>query len=323
MNTFNIKHILVPVDFSESSMNAVDTAVAMAKRQGSKLTLLHVINQNMLSYGHFEALPLVPSMLEILRNEAKDMISHLKDKLICAELPIITVETVEGFIASEICRYAQTVDAELIVMGTHGSSGFREFFIGSNAYAVVKYAPCPVLTIPFSGKWTSFSKILFPVRDTPDALHKYDFLRKIIRKNHVVLHVLGIPGTKHISSKDWVGKKVLALKDKLRVDDVECISQILKPTDQVAEAVLSSTQSEQADLVAITATLDYSIRDFFIGPFTQQIVNHARIPVLSIRPASGLGNEQRLAEAMRVDYGLFQPKFAFSQQPFLHLNAET
>ncbi|HRI58947.1 MAG TPA: universal stress protein [Saprospiraceae bacterium] len=324
MDALNIKHILVPIDFSAASLNAMDTAVAMTKRHDAKLTLLHVVNESILSYHHADVLPIASAVpiVEMMRNEAKEMLGQIKDKVTDKHGIEVQGETTQGFVSSEICKSAERLGADLVVMGTHGASGFREFFMGTNAYAVVKHAPCPVLTVPPNGKWESFSKILFPVRDTPGALEKYDFLRKIIRQNNAVLHLLGIPDTSIASSENWVEKNIQKLKGMLRDDNVECLTQLLKPTERVAEEVLYTAKMEQTDLIAITATLDFNIRDFFIGPYTQQIVNHARVPVLSIRPAKLPDTAQKTVQIMRTDYGPMLPGLNLPLRTSLHLNVE-
>ncbi len=303
MDTLQINNILVPIDFSEASLNALDTAAAMAKRHDARLTLLHVINENLLSYGHFEVLPITSPVLEIMHDEAKDTVTQIaagvKDKygieVIC--------DTTHGFVPPEICKYAEKASADLMVMGTHGASGFREFFIGTNAFAVVKHAPCPVLTVPPNRKWESFSNILFPVRNTVGALEKYAFLRKIIRCNNATLLVLGLPETSRPDSKNWVDDNVRRLKSDLSYDGVIWRTEILEATDRAASEVLETAAREETDLIAITASLDYDIRDFFIGPYTQQIVNHAKVPVLSIRPAPLPNDARQALQTIRADYG--------------------
>ncbi len=323
MDTLTIRHILVPIDFSAASLNALDTAVAMTKRHAAKLTLLHVVNESILSYHHADVLPITSAipMIEMMRDEAQEMLRQITDDVIEQHGIEVQGETTQGFVPSEICKSAERFGADLVVMGTHGASGFREFFMGTNAYAVVKHAPCPVLTVPPNGKWESFSRILFPVRDTPGALEKYDFLRKIIRQNKAVLHVLGIPDTNSPSSENWVEKSILKLKDKLRDDEVECQTQHLKPTEQVAKEVLHLAQ--KTDLIAITATLDYGIRDFFVGPYTQQIVNHAQVPVLSIRPAKLPADAQKTVQIIRADYGPMLLSQGLPLRTSLRLNVET
>lgn len=322
MDTLNINHILVPIDFSESSLNALDTAVSMAKRQGSKLTLLHVINENLLSYHHSDIMPIAASvpLIETMCDEAQNMLGDIADKVVKEHGIEAHTHTSRGYVPSEICKAVERLGSDLVVMGTHGASGLREFFMGTNAFAVVKHATCPVLTVPTNGKWESFSRILFPVRDTPGALEKYDFLRKIIRRNKATIYVLGLPEAGSATSENWVDKNIRKIKSKLQDDEVECLAQLLQPTEQIAQEVLKTVETAQTDLIAITATLDYGIRDFFVGPYTQQIVNHARVPVLSIRPAQVLADAQKTLEIIRADQGSMWPNAGLPLRTALQLH---
>jgi nucleotide-binding universal stress UspA family protein len=185
--------------------------------------------------------------------------------------------------ADEICRWALHKNSNLIVMGTHGASGLREFFLGSNAYRVVKNSPCPVMTMPGDNKWIDFKKILFPVRMVPNALDKYDVIRPIIQKNGSSMTIAGI--VKKDDSTGFIEMKALVetVQSKMTEDDVICQSEV-HYCENVAKQVLTISETEKPDLIVITATLDSSLKDFFLGPYTQDIVNHAHYPVLSIRP---------------------------------------
>ncbi len=319
MDTLNIKHILVPTDFSPASLNALDTAIALAKRQHAKLTLLHVVNENLLTYGHFDTLPISTPVISIMKDESSELLEKVRQHAQEEHDIAIHGEIAHGFVASGVCKTAEKVEVDMIVMGTHGASGFREFFIGTNAYAVVKHAPCPVLTVPPGQQWRSFSKILFPVRDTQSALAKYSFLRRIIRHNKAMLLVLGIPDSGKSDAINWVESKIEALKNELEDDDVKYKTEILKPTARAASDVLDTAKKQEIDLIAITASLDQDIRDFFIGPYTQQIVNHATVPVLSIRPTPLPSDAQKVVESMREEYGPLLPNVAL-QYPRLAIH---
>src|SRR5512138_2945580 len=78
------------------------------------------------------------------------------------------------------------------MIGTHGASGFRRFFMGSTAYRVIKHTTYPVMTVPGSGDWSSFRSILFPIRLIPDALKKYDHVRPILLRDHPTMQILGL-----------------------------------------------------------------------------------------------------------------------------------
>jgi nucleotide-binding universal stress UspA family protein len=283
MQNITLDTILVPVDFSDNSLNALDTAIAIAKRQKARLLLLHVFSTN-------------PSIIYPQLGLATDFVyakfSEFPEKELQMRAEKIKEEhavecrafVVTGAICPVITEQASTLKADLIVMGTHGVSGFREFFMGSCAYAVLKNAPCPVLTIPAHHKWEHFKKILFPVRAMANAIEKYQVARSIIRKNKAELIVMGLVEIDSPTTFDSLNENAIKLVEILKEDKVKLDTKF-HYCDSFAQKILGKAKALKVDLVIVTANLDYKIQDFFIGPFAQQIVNHSKVPVLSIRPA--------------------------------------
>lgn len=282
MNGYTIRKVLVPIDFSAISLNALQTAVAICKRQLATLTLLHVVES---SYTMFppEAGGASAMLLPKLVTDANDDLGELANELRLTHDLVVNHIVQSGNPADEICRWASHKECDLIVMGTHGASGLSEFLVGTTAFSVVKNSPSPVLTIPGENQWIGFKKILFPIRMVPNALNKYDIVRPIIRKNGSSLLVAGI--VKKDDPTGFIEMKALVdvVRHKVSEDDVMCKSEIHYCED-VAREVLNIADREKPDLIVITATLDTTIREFFLGQYTQNLVNHARYPVLSIRP---------------------------------------
>lgn len=290
MNSDQVKHLLVPLDFSEASLNALESAVHIAKRQELNITLIHVIPYESLIQSGYESIPVAPIVLESVKNKVKEQLISVAESLLKSHQLGVNTLITTGAVAIEIARAASQMQAEMIVMGTHGASGLREFFLGTNAYDVIKLATCPVLTIPPHQKCTRFSRILFPICEVPNALDKYQYLRKIIRKNQAKLIVFGIVKSPAAESIQAIQRSINYLDLELKKDGVKAILKI-GISKKPAEQVLRFAKQESIDLIAITADFDYKVADFFIGPFTQQIVNHAKVPVVSIRPGV-LGTEE-------------------------------
>lgn len=282
METYEIKRILMPTDFSALANSALEAAIAMCKRQLATLTLIHVVENTFVLFPP-EASSIAGTMLPQLVKDAGDNLGAMAREIRTNHDIVVDHVVQAGNPADEICRWALHKKIDLIVMGTHGASGLREFFLGSNTYRVVKNASCPVLSLPGYAQWLDFKKILFPIRLVPNALEKYKVIRPIIRKNNSSLQLAGI--VKKDDSVGFVEMKTLveSVRKQIVEDHVNCGSE-MHYTDNVARQVLQIASHEKPDLIVITATLDSPIQDFFLGPYTQQIVNHANFPVLSIKP---------------------------------------
>lgn len=306
MVEFNFNRILVPVDFSPASVNALDTAIAMAKRHDAAILLLHVIETSALLgfpgdgsvYGET-----VQALTEKSEQELQCLQHSIKER---SMVPCEAI-TMTGVVCSSIIKICACHQADLIVMGTHGVSGFKELIMGSNAFSVIKNSNFPVLTIPPEKKWESFRRILFPVRPIPYALEKYDFVRKIIRKNKATIKILGL-ATDFEQEVDLLRDLAWQLNEKLREDEVPA-STYFKVGNDMAEEVLKIATVMAADLIVITANIDLLLNQLFVGPYAHQIINHARFPVLSLKPSRANDHAKEVVQDTLASFPPLMPHY--------------
>jgi nucleotide-binding universal stress UspA family protein len=141
-----IQRILCPIDFSEFSKPAVEQAVALARWYEAGVDLLHVAAIE-LPPAVFEAMPgplaLDARSIETLEAEIRE----LSKPWMGGDVPVQTLVRV-GKPAQQIVETARISKADLVVIGTHGRSGFERLMLGSTADKVLRKAPCPVMTVP-------------------------------------------------------------------------------------------------------------------------------------------------------------------------------
>ena len=141
---FSPKKILVPIDFSKVSKDALPWAVLLARQFGSTLTLLHVVEKFPIDYTLADrGLDLIGRAEEQAAGDLKAMASSL------ARSSGVDVSTHVrgGSPYDQICDAAKTMGADLIVLTTHGYTGLKHVWLGSTAERVVRHAPCPVLAV--------------------------------------------------------------------------------------------------------------------------------------------------------------------------------
>ncbi|MCU0472312.1 MAG: universal stress protein [Bacteroidales bacterium] len=258
--------------------------IAIAERQKADIVLLHVVDRfanlqrTEVFLPEIQLMPDINLMIEIRLKEFSESVS--KKTGIKVESKVLNGQPFE-----RICRLAYEENISLIVIGTHGTSGLRGLFMGSEAYRVVKSAPCPVLTVP--GKWNKkeFKKVLFPIRLIPGALDKYFYARPIIEKNNSELFLLGLTDMKNTRNTKDLMLLIKNLKRQLNNDNVKFQTAYCLGEDFPAE-VSKTTRDLNIDLIILTANIDPEWRSYFIGPFGQQVINHAQVPVLSIKPSN-------------------------------------
>jgi nucleotide-binding universal stress UspA family protein len=142
-----IKSILCPVDFSESSDHALHYAVALAQAYQAGLHLLHVVQPPLMTVPGD---PLVPEfsseVLEDIASAAQRRLDEIAETT-GTDVPEVTTQIATGSAFMEIVTIARDRNIDLIVLGTHGRTGLAHVMIGSVAEKVVRKAPCPVLTV--------------------------------------------------------------------------------------------------------------------------------------------------------------------------------
>ncbi len=142
----DIKTIVVPVDFSDSSDNAFQMALSIAMKYQAKLIALHVVDESIDLHGYyFPHISFEKLEEELAEGAQKLMTDFCKRKLYDYENHQGLV--VSGLPHDKIIATARVNNADMIIMGTHGRSGFDHVLFGSTAEKVVRKSPIPVLTV--------------------------------------------------------------------------------------------------------------------------------------------------------------------------------
>ena len=159
MKTFDIKNILLPLDFSETSLLALEHAVFMARLYKAEITLLHVVE----TFMYTSAITFNDTgndLTSIINEKALEKLNSIATEIHNQSGVKVNPKLETGRIYKIIIEVANSSKADVIIMGTHGVSGFREFVIGSNAYRVVTEAPCPVISVQTNSKKIGLTSII-------------------------------------------------------------------------------------------------------------------------------------------------------------------
>ncbi|HEX4086945.1 MAG TPA: universal stress protein [Chthoniobacteraceae bacterium] len=137
-----LRRILAPTDLSPSSEKAINYAVALARPQGAKITLLHVCKAQVQG----TEFAYLPSDEKALEEAATDKLHSIALRRIAPDL-LGDVMLRFGMPVDEILHVAEEMDADMIVVNTHGYTGFKHVLLGSVAERIVRHARCPVLVV--------------------------------------------------------------------------------------------------------------------------------------------------------------------------------
>ncbi|MCK9421659.1 MAG: universal stress protein [Bacteroidales bacterium] len=270
--------ILVAVDFSNTSIRAIEYAIPLANKLKSSIQMIWV---DKISPQE----SLYPDTSNQNRNEAKkrfeELINIYHKKL--AKGITLEYKLKKGKIYREVDNLARLTQAELIVTGAHGISGFEEFWIGSNAFKIVTYASFPVITVRHDLLIKkTIDKILVPIDGSAETIQKLPFVVKLARLFKSEVHVVTTHNS-HLKSIQRIAEKYAqTATGYLQMHSVKHISDTIIAND-LTKAVLMYATNVQADLIAIMTEQETPV-NILLGPQVQQLINQSPVPVLSIHP---------------------------------------
>lgn len=272
-----MKHIVVGIDFSQNSENALRHAVAVALKTKAKIHIVWVKT------------PTAASKLNVTDEEDMMNQAHNKlDQLVAvsrAEAPNNEIQDVilEGKAYLEIAQYAANLPDSMLVVGCHGASGFEEMFVGSNTMKIVGISKVPVLII---GDHVQINrdlvKILCPIDTSFETLQKIELSAYFAKAFAAKLSLLGIcyPCTeenKHIINVQL--KHADAMCTEL---NVRHSASSINVQGSMPNSVVEWAKKEDVNLIAIMREEEDDITSFWLGSETRQLMNLAPMPLLVI-----------------------------------------
>lgn len=283
MKNLDIRRIAIPTDYSDTANVALSHAIQLAKHFSADITLIHVTEESAYS-GIFTT-----SLSDYEQTEKAKLRLQEEAHRIEQEFGInVSQEVRSGRIYDQIVEAANDAGADMIVMGTHGVSGWAEFFAGSNAFRVVTQATCPVLTIQGHTGSEGFKNIIVPFDRTPETRQKVRYAAALAKKYGAKLHLASLLLEDSPAIRAEFAHKVKQVTDYLEREGIAHEENTLVG-DNLATMTMNYAESKKGDLVVIMTEQEFNVTGFLVGPFAQQIVNHCKLPVLSISAEEGEG----------------------------------
>jgi nucleotide-binding universal stress UspA family protein len=272
-----MKKILVAIDFSDCSINALEHAITIANQAEAQILMVWV-NKPEGTRDIFTEGP------ETLTSMVNDRFEELIEKYRGEVKRPMLFKIREGSVYKEIVKESEDPDIGMLVAGTHGSSGFEEFWIGSNAYRIVSAVAKPVLTIRGGvdiGR--ELKKIVLPIDSSMETRQKVPFTSYMASLFNAEVHILSVYTTKVTAIQTKVDGYSEQVMKHLEEDNIRYqLHNTL--TDNVTSGTIEFAESIEANLIAIMTEQEKTTKNLWLGPYAQQMVNHSPIPVLSIHP---------------------------------------
>ncbi|MBA2421789.1 MAG: universal stress protein [Chitinophagales bacterium] len=281
-SALTINKILVPTDFSEISIHALEYAALIAREANAEIILLHVFE----SYSQNTMLDMVIDFPDIVEKGIRDKIDEIKKGN--AKLNGVTVHprVVTGKIHNEIENITREEGVKLIVMGTYGVSGVTnigKFFIGSNAYRTIQEAPCPIITLREKPWKDSIKDIVVPIDSTKESEEKLDIVISWAKFFGSTVHVLAVTAffEEFYVDVKAVDRKVHEVEKRLSAEGINYTAHIARH-QAPSFSVLEHARKVGGDLIIMVTGQEWQLTEMLLGSSARNIVTESTIPVLSI-----------------------------------------
>jgi nucleotide-binding universal stress UspA family protein len=272
-----MKTILIPIDFSKNSDNAIHFALELNKRLNAKITLFH-------SYvvpAYASDIPVVMVSDEELKSSAEKGMAKLTERL-GMEYPGMPIETMlhDGFAEEEIVAATATSKTDLVIMGTQGASGLREVLIGSITAAVMEEAECPVLAIPENAAFKGLHKIVFATNYAENDFENVENVIDIARQFNAGVILLHISSGELDTAYEYAA--IETFKERIKADSkYENVSFKLLESRDVIDGLSFYLDEVKADMLAMSMHHRTFFQKVFNRSKTKRMAFHTHIPLLA------------------------------------------
>jgi nucleotide-binding universal stress UspA family protein len=274
-----MKEIIVAIDFSKGSTHALRYAIHFANTVKCNVMMVYVDSRR------GQDISFSPES-----GELRDELLHNFEELVASVRPELTggklsYKLRKGKVYEELALQAKLNKADLIISGTHGISGFEEFWIGSNAFRIVSYAPCPVITVRSSyDAERGIKNIVIPIDHTADTLQKLPVAAKMAKLFNAQIHILALHSSRLKSLQTKIETTVVKAEKYLANCGVRYNTEF-RFADNLTNTTLEFVAEADADLIIIMTEQESSDANILLGQFAQQLVNFSLVPVLSVQPS--------------------------------------
>lgn len=273
-----MQSIVVAIDFSNISVHALEYAIPLANKFKADILMTWVdkISPSESLYpdtSNRNRMEARKRFEELIKTYSKRMGKGLK----------LDFKLRKGKIYHEIDHVAQQEKAGMIIAGTHGISGFEEYWIGSNAYKIVTYASVPVIVVRHDYPIKKgIAKILAPIDSSVETIQKLPYIVRLARMFKSEVHILGLHNSHLKSIQRLAEKYVQQATSYLYANDVSFVEDSIVSND-ITRGMLQYARDVEVDMIAIMMEQE-NPSNVYLGLHSQQVISQSPVPILSIHP---------------------------------------
>jgi nucleotide-binding universal stress UspA family protein len=267
--------VLVPLDFSEQSLIALEQAVSLSTYFSTSVKILHVVEKGSL----------------FIKDEQKreSLEKELKEVAIKFSNPNVPVDILirDGEISQVINQTAADLSAVFIVMGVNSGSRFKRRLIGKNSLNVVRESVVPVITIKGKQHRVGCRNIVLPLDLSAETTQKVSYAIEFARLGTCSVRLMSVLFSSDEESIALLIKQMEDVRNQIIAEGIECTAEmvkVIKGEETIAQVIVDYSEKVEADLIMIMTQQESMLKERLLGSTAEEIVVNSDIPVLSVIP---------------------------------------
>lgn len=273
-----MKRILIPTDFSKYADLAIEAGAHIAKKNNAEIVLLHMLELPGQSNDALTGETSIPAIM-LFKNKADETLKEIKNRPYLKGIPIKEVILLDNA-SKGITNYSNQNDIDLIIMGSHGSSGFEEIFVGTNTEKVVRLSNIPVLIIKNKTNELDIKKIVFASDFSKEIKKPFLELLKFVNIFKAKLKLVMICTPNNFKST-LTAERIM--KEFVAEFDMPDYSMEIYNDTNIEKGITNYADAKNADLIALCTHGRTALIHFFNGSISEDLVNHTTRPVITFK----------------------------------------
>lgn len=276
--------LLVPIDFNEQSLFALNYACGVAKALKQKIMLLYVHEESGFFSKMFSTEVDETPMLEKMKNKLEEIAKKSAQKFDIQVEPFF----VKGSVTTKIVEMSEILEVDMILMGISNALKTENYPIGANTHRVVRAAKVPVLTIRNPKEYLGIRAILLPIDLSIESRYKVNQAIRIAKITGAKIHAISGYWDKNVPEVEWKLKTQLKQVERfVEGFDIKIQTAFIKSDETTGKDLVALSLNylkNNPDIgLAMVTQSDRDITDFFMDSETQNFIRYSPIPVMSVR----------------------------------------
>ena len=273
-----MKRILVPTDFSEQAENALKVAAQIAARNDSEIYILNSLELplHLASSNNSSAMPESMFFIHLAKKHFEEILKKPYLKGLLIHEAIIG----HGEVYSDVQEAVKEKDIDLVIMGSHGTNGFMEMFIGSNTEKVVRTSKTPVLVIKNEHQDFKIDNFVYATDFSEECKAPFKQARRFSEGTNSHFNLLYVNTPSGFKTTQEINERINKFVEGM---DTENFTVHIYNDTSIEKGILNFAKETNANLIGMGTHGRKGLSHFFNGSVSEDLVNHANMPVVTFK----------------------------------------